>query len=348
MMLLFWEFFDSPADYSDLLEVCDPFEGFSNNTYPVVINGVTYYIFEAAFLDYFTRASVSRSVNGWYAFHNLFSTFSMSAATDSNQFVETDVDVLGAAGTFPIGINNRGDIVGFFRYSAQVYHGFMKVGGVFINVDMPGAFDTYFTGINDAGQASGFFDDSMGTHGFTWQAGQFTVADYSPTADTSLDGINLQGQVAGSETPRDGSPSFGLILSHGQFQLLPPLPFGFDFAANGINDQGDVVGTYDDQIMGASFGFLRKGNKYSHLDFPAATATTPAEINSNGEVVGYLFDLYGFLTAFYKQGDVWLHIQYGGVLTYLQGMNNQGAAVGSYYDANSGIYHGLIITPRRH
>jgi probable HAF family extracellular repeat protein len=65
------------------------------------------------------------------------------------------------------GINDAGQIVGFFRISNGPAHGFLDIGGSFTQLDVPGAISTTALGINDAAQIVVWFSDSAyRTHGF--------------------------------------------------------------------------------------------------------------------------------------------------------------------------------------
>jgi len=69
--------------------------------------------------------------------------------------------------------------------------------------------------------------------------------------------------------------------------------------AQGINDQGQIVGFYVDS-SGATHGFLYSGGTYTTLDDPLGTGGTFAQgINDQGQIVGYYIDssntLHGFL-----------------------------------------------------
>jgi len=340
-----WEY-SGPWESSDILETCDYFDFLPNSDFAVSVNGQFYYIEEAGFFDFFTRAPTSRSVNGWYTFHDLVDTFSISAAADDYRFAETDIDFPGAVGTFPLGNNNLGDVVGYYQITeTDSAHGFVKLAGQFYGIDVPGAYGTIVSDINDLGQAVGYFYDANGVHGFTWRQGDLKVFDYSATADTYLSGINRFGQISATIYPHDGSPGFGSILKGGDYQLLPTLPFGTDVFASGINDFGAVVGEYDNQDPNRSFGFLEVGPFFFPLDFPAAARTYPSQINDRGDIVGVLNDVYGFPSGFYKHGGSWLHVFYGGYLTYLEGVNDRGDAVGYYTDPIAHVIHGMILTP---
>ncbi len=85
-------------------------------------------------------------------------------------YVFTNVEDPGNVnGTFATGINDTGQVTGYYVDSSGFTHGFvMSPGGVFTNVEDPGNVNgTFATGINDTGQVTGYYVDSSGfTHGF--------------------------------------------------------------------------------------------------------------------------------------------------------------------------------------
>jgi uncharacterized membrane protein len=71
----------------------------------------------------------------------------------------------GASNTQPVGINNRGLIIGWYSGDG-VAHGFVLRDGVFTSLDVPTSFVTRALAVNDRGQIVGDFSDLDGTHGF--------------------------------------------------------------------------------------------------------------------------------------------------------------------------------------
>jgi probable HAF family extracellular repeat protein len=62
--------------------------------------------------------------------------------------------------------------------------------------------------------------------------------------------------------------------------------------AQGINDQGQIVGFYVDS-SGATHGFLYSGGAYTTLDDPLGTGGTFAQgINDQGQIVGSYIDMH--------------------------------------------------------
>jgi len=87
------------------------------------------------------------------------------AAQDAS-YTFTTIDVPGAPITVALGINDNGQIVGWFFSPAET-NGFLTDGGTFTPIDVPGAPDTWANGINAAGQiVGGFQDASISVHGF--------------------------------------------------------------------------------------------------------------------------------------------------------------------------------------
>ena len=81
---------------------------------------------------------------------------------EPNQLTFTQIDFPGAVATVVFGLNDRGQIVGFFGDAPSVLHGFLLDNGVFTQIDLPGAKLTKAYGINDRGQIVGGFADAGG------------------------------------------------------------------------------------------------------------------------------------------------------------------------------------------
>ena len=70
------------------------------------------------------------------------------------------------------GMNDQGQLVGFYEDSNGVDHGYVWTGKTFTTIDYPGAASTFVEGINSAGQIVGrWFDADFNVHGFFGQPG---------------------------------------------------------------------------------------------------------------------------------------------------------------------------------
>jgi probable HAF family extracellular repeat protein len=99
------------------------------------------------------------------------------------------------------GIDDAGDIVGWYLDSSAVLHGFyMPFGGNAVTVDDPAGANTIgLEGINNRGKAVGMFTDSSGNrHGFVYDIATKTFKELTISGATAVEvwGINDKGVVA--------------------------------------------------------------------------------------------------------------------------------------------------------
>ena len=95
---------------------------------------------------------------------------------------------------------------------------------------------------------------------------------------------------------------FGLGLSgqaRGQYAFTPiDLPGAKQTFAFGMNDTGQVVGSYNFGGSGPNHGFLLSDCQYSTIDVPGATTTEAFGINNASQIVGWYYDADGKLRGF--------------------------------------------------
>jgi probable HAF family extracellular repeat protein len=76
---------------------------------------------------------------------------------------------LGVNGTAATGINNLGQIVGYYLDSNNFQHGYLYSNGTYVTLDDPlGSHGTVATGINDSGQIVGFYLDGSSPFPPVW------------------------------------------------------------------------------------------------------------------------------------------------------------------------------------
>jgi uncharacterized membrane protein len=150
-------------------------------------------------------------------------------------------------------------------------------------------------------------DSGTSNHAFVWEEGHFTTLD-PPGATRSQGGfINAKGEAVGTYRDED-QKRHGFIWRKGVFTSFNvpgdgPDPSGT--VAFGINDIGEVVGTYvgpslDPQMIQGMHGFVRSRNgDFTTIDLGAKTNTQINSINAKGEIVGFYVDSnnkqHGFL-----------------------------------------------------
>lgn len=110
----------------------------------------------------------------------------------------TTIAVPNALNTFARGINDSGQIAGYYTDTNNRTHGFLYNGGIYTTIDVPTSSATYAYGINNAGQIVGRSDDpGYQMHGFLYRSGNFTKIDVPGADNTVLIGINDSGQISG-------------------------------------------------------------------------------------------------------------------------------------------------------
>lgn len=112
---------------------------------------------------------------------------------------DTPINVAGARDTYPLGLNNKGEAVGYWDTNPLVPHGFYRsVSGQLSTIDVPNAASTAAFAINDRGQIAGYYASTTGAlHGFVKTRAQFQDIDVPGATATIVTTINNLGAVAG-------------------------------------------------------------------------------------------------------------------------------------------------------
>lgn len=218
------------------------------------------------------------------------------------------VDFPGATSTNVLGMNDLGDVVGEYFDDTFTSHAYSLIDGVFSNLDFPNSIFNAAVGINDRREIGGTFQGAdFSVHGYRLADGVFTVID-DPAAPvlnagtpnaftvTEFTSINNPGDVGGFFFDTNGFGS-SFLLSGGVFQPIE-VPAGVQGTiVNGLNDSGDVVGTFTD-IRVIPQGFLLNHQGTSFVNFPNAVSTSANAINASGRIVGIYTDTTGLTHSF--------------------------------------------------
>ena len=319
----------------DLLETADPAEVINEATIALTGGQFTYHVTEGMFIDFYTRARRSRSVNGRYSMFNIGAQYGVPSApstpcTGHVALSEMRLFTIARSSLNEIyGINNQGSIVGIFLDQAGNRNGFLfdftLTSGQLI--DYPGALETIPSKINDNRVIVGFYIDPSGFgHGFTFENGQYVSLDFPGALDTAALDINLNGDIVGFYDTPDFN-THGFQLSHGVFSTID-IPFHRTTLATGNNSLGKIVGFSSAQFGDDGYpfqGFLRNGTRMSDVLFPGANETLPHDINNVSAIAGtfYNIDQYhsGFVTI-----NGFMYEVYG----HAFGLDDSNRIVGSY------------------
>jgi probable HAF family extracellular repeat protein len=116
------------------------------------------------------------------------------------------------------------------------------------------------------------------------------------------------------------------------------VPGAVSTVANGINNAGVIVGSYQD-LNNAFHGYILDGSNLTVLDDPNGTDTTASDLNPNGtiSVVGEYKNSAGHFVGFKYQDGVYTDIPGppGAISSAANDINDSGVIVGSYTDANN-------------
>ena len=146
----------------------------------------------------------------------------------------SDHDVPGSGQTSLNGVNDYGDIVGWYY------------GDIIVN-------NSAFSGVGSPGQ-----------YRFIEQNGQFYTFDVPNSGSTVLLGINDRDQLVGSYD--EGTHSF--FYAHGTLTPVA-VPDAVKTTIGGLNDFGEIVGTYTNQA-GNTHEFIDYNGRYATFDVPNA------------------------------------------------------------------------------
>jgi len=212
--------------------------------------------------------------------------------------------------SYPMGINDRGETVGFSL--SEIPGAFLrnKDGSFTTLPDAPGNSASQPNSINNRGEIVGTYSRAPGvTHGFLLRHGQYTTIDFPGTTSTQCTGINKMGLITGFYVENNGA-THGFLWWQGNFIAT------FQVSSSGvakntfpmaINDWGQVAG---------HFGFFTEGAFVRNFDgtikiLDLATLLQPiggtggllTGINKRGDLIGsfgpgleHVFgDIFGFL-----------------------------------------------------
>ena len=211
-------------------------------------------------------------------------------------------------GSTAASINNRGQIVGTYKPTAQTgFHypasqqGFLYQNGTSTDITYPGSYLTTPAHINDAGAVVGYYTLTEGfdNQAFLWQAGTIqTLAGVSTTLAS----------------------------------------------ATGIDNNGQIVGLSGYSVTSSYSGFLAASGTVTTISFPTAYRVVPGAITDNGLIAGG----YTQGTPLYSTTHLGVFLSTNGTITdlgtmggenaYFGGLNASGAIVGSIYRADRTSY----------
>jgi probable HAF family extracellular repeat protein len=209
----------------------------------------------------------------------------------------TDLGSLGGGRTAPMGINNRGDVVGFSNTAEGVTRGFLYRDGSIVDLGTLGGDESYAYRINDNGVIVGRAQDESGRfHAFvtTLSGGTLRLSALDARADGDYGaalGINTAGDVTGYYTTAGEHMSArNRVFLYRDFRVTDVGTFGGeDGVVSAVNDRGDMVGFFSlephsDYAQHTSF--LLAGGRPVPIGSLGGKLTTARDLNNRNDVVG--------------------------------------------------------------
>jgi hypothetical protein len=281
----------------------------------------------------------------------------------------TTIDVVDAGtsdeqGTFARVCNRSGQVAGYYIDSNGFFHGFIRnVAGAITTVDpaVNGNSGTVIDAIDGAGDTAGYYFDSQNAeHSFVRSSGG-TITTFDPPNSTSgAQSMNDSGTVAGGFVDANGAHGY-LRAADGTITTFDPTGSGTQIEIvypYQINASGAVAGTYID-TSGVRHGFLRApGGSITILDAPGAgtaayqgteligmnTSGTIAGGIAVGDVNGVAGTSHSLVLALDGTYTIFDPPQAGAHSSLAEAINDSGALVGTYRDANL-VRHGYLRQP---
>jgi uncharacterized membrane protein len=203
-------------------------------------------------------------------------------------------------------------------------------------ISYPGAPVTNVSGINNSNVIVGsYYDPQYFVHGFIYRAGKYTAVNFPGAVMTEVLGINDYSDIVGTyQTP--GILNFhGFLLHNGVFTKINDPSAKIGTMAFGINKQGTIVGTFDNDQ-----GFVYQNGSYRTLDAPQlageAHQTQLNGINNLGAIVGQVFT-GGIWRGFWIANNQIHYVEAAGsVDSQANGINGHGDIAGCH-DIQSGF-----------
>jgi probable HAF family extracellular repeat protein len=174
----------------------------------------------------------------------------------------------------------------------------------------------------------------------------FETVNFPTDTFTQLLGINDFGEIAGYHgSGLTGHPNQGFTLDLPKTFTPENFPGAVQTQVIGINNLSDTAGFYID-AKGANHGFLKAGNSFLTIDFPATTSVPKVNqllgLNAHSQAAGFYNDSAGNSHAYIHDNTVFLVFTMGAISATATGVNEAGQVSGFYTDKD-GVTHGFLL-----
>lgn len=200
----------------------------------------------------------------------------------------------------------------------------------------PGGTNTTANGINNHNVVVGSYSDrKFSVHGFVYHRGTYTRVDVPGSTETEILGINDNGDMVGVYQTLGPLNFHGFLWHDGHFTKIDDPHAQFGTRAFGINTNGMVVGSVDDQK-----GFILKDGTFRTFNAPQQPGnqlqTQLNGVNNQSWVVGQVWTGGNWRGFWFKGDDLDFLQPLGAPDNQVTAMNDRGDIVGCH-DATSGF-----------
>jgi hypothetical protein len=209
-------------------------------------------------------------------------------------------------------------------------------------VTVPGSMETYVIAINDRLAARGdllgySYDRQWNPSHFVKYGSAYLPLDVPDLAYFEAQGLNNGRLVMGYGLLPTGDPTGFAYLGSSKEHTTKVLetlqhPDGEYTIATGVNDAGDIVGTYYGSGPGQDERpFILQDDVYADLPAVDGFGVYPSDINNLGVVVGTIHGFGGTFGFVYRDGSYTFFSHPRSGFFSVAGINDHGHLVGSYF-----------------
>jgi uncharacterized membrane protein len=262
-------------------------------------------------------------------------------------FKFSKVNVPGAFGIVPLGVNNKGVIVGSYYDKKFATHGFMLNGKKLTTLDDPKGTNTGCDKLNSNDAIVGFYTNSSGyLEGFLYKDGKFTdIPGPAGALSSFATGINDAEDIVGTYVDSVQQAQHGFLLRGTAYTTLD-VPNALLTVANRINDKATIVLEWVDSNFNFESSLTRNNGKtYKTIDVPGATGSEAIDLDNVGDVVyQWLDSSNNSHGALLHSGKYYKFDFPNSVETSVGGINDHRLIVGEYKATTGGPWRGFKAT----
>jgi hypothetical protein len=218
--------------------------------------------------------------------------------------------------------------------TAQEQNGVSK----FQDVKVSGATETDTYAVNNLGVIAGDYVVGQVQHGMILNATKLTTVDRAGCLTTpgsgaiALFGLTTKGAAVGWCQDTSTGQDDAFFYLQGRFVPIAP-PGAISTQAYGVNDLGEVVGSYLDG-NNVQHGFLLKGKTYTTLDVPGHTLSRAWSINNSGLITIYALNSNRLADSFITNGKSYEKVNVpGAAQSMIHGIDRFGDRVYTFFDS---------------